>query len=770
MLQDNPRRRGQECDCGSELVPGVYSHVRDASAFSVVARHRSQVTGRRQHNNCACSATPPDMDLHVGDASEFTDISRHRSDACGFSADGHSSNVGVVSPHYSSMLTASTGEFEQGVRLEPHESSESCLNGSDLQRSLWHDVPEQRIMANRRRKEREPGCGTGHWIASSVPSRGEKSIAPELALQECDGKLVTQVKLAALSRLLKKRNPPGGDPPGPGPGGEVLKPQFPPYIGGPDHVYYPAAQPPPVGGGSISMGGLPTNTSGWEGSTTAPPTSATHTLKGAHASNGLFSIAVFPIVYTTFQVLGFVLQQTERVRRQWWCEAEPVIADALGPYSDWKLNALRAMFGVAGARLMGSHFLWFHYNDMTVVMDPGACEKNKFDCRVDGDQLLLCVDFWNYTDTEKIEAVIAALLTEPALAGMGPARNTTQPKYTEIYNAYIVAAWARRRWLNNGGDVADLGATGAVGYWDTRPMRTYERQLDLVHSYTTSPKSAIDHSQVRDAWDISWSWVEAAMRFLIRLSVLAKGQDGEEEIRTMWSFGDGIGAPLGGLNCTSWDNCANDPYCSPTEVDDVSMETFFGPFTVSRLLWVTECIMALALRYQGTSSAKFTHFKIRPDVINLEYTAWAEPWTDGNIYLAHQFFLDANVQRRRTVIPHEMFHFLVYPHNAGVPSDQRECGDGNDRCYGFGGAMELVAKDPDLACTNIDNLVLWMCYRYLRWGEPRGLPRLMILVLHGVMIRSRMIRILSGESSPKRRRRNGFRCSPMISRPCSLEP
>lgn len=133
--------------------------------------------------------------------------------------------------------------------------------------------------------------------------------------------------------------------------------------------------------------------------------------------------------------------------------------------------------------------------------------------------------------------------------------------------------------------------------------------------------------------------------------------------------------------------------------------------------------MALALRYQGTSSAKFTHFKIRPDVINLEYTAWAEPWTDGNIYLAHQFFLDANVQRRRTVIPHEMFHFLVYPHNAGVPSDQRECGDGNDRCYGFGGAMELVAKDPDLACTNIDNLVLWMCYRYLRWGGASWHPQ-----------------------------------------------
>jgi hypothetical protein len=663
--------KSAECGCGSNprTAPNPHTHG---------------------HGVVSCCQPAASGHAHVCDVSAFLDVEQHRTD---------------LTTYQDSVAVRRGAHDREVIRQEPKRfvSSEITRFGVSIQSEGFH-------------------CGTGE----THDTHNSQSIDPKLKIHDTDGPVVAQVKFAVLRNQMRQQS-------GSTANLEVLKPHVNPSSGTPDHITLsipPPTQDTPEG---VLKPSVPV--SNWEGPTIAHAPNITHTLMGPHSMDPIFNW-VYESLHAAFWVIVFVRNQdSRRVRMQWWCGAAPAAGDTLGPYSDERLEALMWMFGVALARLHGGGFMTYVYDDLTIVQTMTSCQPYTFDCRVDVDasQFRFCADFWSgmtpADEERRQDAIVAALITEPALNARAISTNVGDPRPTGIADAYEVAAWVRRRYVNEL-HIADPVISGRPGYWDTRPMLTYTPQWDLVRSYTTFPQGQQNHTQLREAWDISWRWVETAMRFLLRLSILAKEPGGSVKVRDMWRYGLGAVLSNSGHNCTTRASCTGDEYCEEgyfTTASDydskVSMEDYFGPFTRHRLVEVARTVWVLGLRYHGNHPFLHTKFEVNPAMKNIA-PAWSEPLTGGDIVLAELFFKDANRQLRHETIPHEMLHFLLEEYGSGKPHDWWECGGGDLwKCYNFEGAMELVAKDPDKAISNVDNYIEWMRNRYRRWGSAAWPPR-----------------------------------------------
>lgn len=425
-------------------------------------------------------------------------------------------------------------------------------------------------------------------------------------------------------------------------------------------------------------------------------------------------------IWAAWITINRVLACTKRIQFQWWhasgLPATKNPSDFLGtlPFGidpTVIITQIAKLICLAGARLTGG----VSYDGTTpprMQFIPVAlpCGGAIPDVRILGDGIVVCSGWPNSADRPRT-TLTAALM------------GTTAPEIS-----LEVARWVHARHEQFG----NLESTAFNG-WDMRPDASRVPMLERRHRYEYVVTKDWERDRIRRAWDGSWLWVEAGWRFLFRAGLIYRAlaeSEGkaaaEQTLRELWQMGGdhelndlSVGKPYILPRGTS--RGPLDSAYASTNIDryNVSLQTWFGPYSNTRFLTVFWTITALASRYQGH------HFQMyMADMLwhtKFHAVRWGKrPYSHptGEIYLKNDFFKHKGEKYRHETICHEMLHYLVKSAHGGRPRDvfNPACSDGdNHKCYGYEDAVDLAATGGWEAVKNVDNYVGWLFYRYLRW-------------------------------------------------------
>jgi hypothetical protein len=349
------------------------------------------------------------------------------------------------------------------------------------------------------------------------------------------------------------------------------------------------------------------------------------------------------------------------------------------------------------------------------------------DCEVVGSELRVC-NGWNnnYTEQQREICLMAALLVNGVTTNRG-ALVVGHGDYTDddenaelVKNAYNIANWVKRRFAKYDWETRDPNI-----FWDARPDKSYlplfEARLPRV--YHVWPKSAIDHTQLRRAWDHSWCYAEAAFRFLYKLTYMT-----ELQIICMWNFGTGLD-PASSVRFFSEERQRELIVDPNREVPPVafssssvpSMRNFFGVYSKRRFLTVYRVVLCLCLRYENNYDRGNTHlqqkFRLYPGT-GKGYGALSFP--TGEVDLHKKWFDSDEDEYRAYTINHELMHYLIRWDGGGRPRDWKSpslCSTTEgSKCYSIEECLALAAADDDRAHANNNNYAFWFLTRWQRWG------------------------------------------------------
>ena len=260
-------------------------------------------------------------------------------------------------------------------------------------------------------------------------------------------------------------------------------------------------------------------------------------------------------------------------------------------------------------------------------------------------------------------------------------------------------------------------------------MLTFRRQFSLTNGFHMQEGDSEYETQVINAWRAVYWWVEAAFRFIYRLSVYAT-QGNLDAIATMWRFEGNTSQSQTPVNATWYNHPFAWPdrrfYHPPDPADlsvkygsvyPVSMEAWFGPYAPRRLLTVAKVVLRLLGRFQEGGYWRDNYFYAEPALVG-------RPWTEitGKFqqHLTLQWLEMSRLGQGLTLC-HEMMHFLVRESKGGRPRDWDSAVCSTEgvlnswKCYDSENALALAQHDPSRAVGNIDNFRGWMYWRYYRW-------------------------------------------------------
>lgn len=310
----------------------------------------------------------------------------------------------------------------------------------------------------------------------------------------------------------------------------------------------------------------------------------------------------------------------------------------------------------------------------------------------------VCANFATLPWDLQMTHVIATLLATSTMSNHPLGVFNGRVQFARSVSAWAMAAWAYQRWQEHG------SCLHSDQHLDERPLNHQRPQFRYVVGYWIASWGN-NNEPVAQGWRRAFDMLEPGLRFIYRLILL--NNDAERE--QMWHYGGTL---------------------SPAH--------YFGDYTRRRLAMVFLRLFALMHKMQYERNQWIYYWPH-------DNTSGGRSTTIGWTTWLRSLYAGLGAQDRGCEILHEQWHDSLA--NRGIRDWRRLYCSGGTRdsagakCYGsrafdFGagddtacGVLAIRCRNPEHACSNIDNFVSWLSNRsragWLGWppdfrviGEP----------------------------------------------------